>query len=30
LWVTGKDNLLVKYDWGDFDLEYVLTSLMVA
>jgi hypothetical protein len=28
LWVTGEDNLLVRYDWGGFDLEYVLISLV--
>lgn len=28
LWVTGDDNLLVRFDWPDFDLEYVLDSLI--
>jgi hypothetical protein len=27
IWVTGDDNLLVRYDWGGYDLEYVLVSL---
>ncbi|MEM7483473.1 MAG: hypothetical protein AAF481_20125 [Acidobacteriota bacterium] len=27
IWVTGKDNLLVRYVWQEFDLEYVLQSL---
>ncbi|MEM7586028.1 MAG: hypothetical protein AAF560_21740 [Acidobacteriota bacterium] len=27
LWVTGEDNLLVRYVWQQFDLEYVLASL---
>jgi hypothetical protein len=26
IWVTGEDNVLVRYDWGELDLEYVLTS----
>ncbi len=26
IWVTGEDNLMVRYDWGDLDLEYVLVS----
>jgi hypothetical protein len=26
IWVTGEDNLLVRYDWGELDLEYVLVS----
>ncbi len=29
LWVTGEDNLLVRYDWDGLDLEYLLTSLVV-
>jgi hypothetical protein len=28
LWVTGDDNLLIRYDWSGFDLEYVLVSLV--
>jgi len=28
LWVTGEHQLLVKYDWGELDLEYVLTDLV--
>ncbi|MCS6804615.1 MAG: hypothetical protein RMM98_10800 [Acidobacteriota bacterium] len=27
LWVTGSDHLLVKYDWNEFGLEYILESL---
>ena len=27
IYVTGKHHILVKYDWNDFDLEYVLESL---
>ena len=27
IFVTGKHNVLVKYDWNEFDLEYVLESL---
>lgn len=26
IWVTGNDNLMVRYDWGELDLEYVLAS----
>jgi hypothetical protein len=26
IWVTGEDNLMVRYDWGELDLEYVLGS----
>ncbi|MBI2221970.1 MAG: hypothetical protein HYU53_12285 [Acidobacteria bacterium] len=26
VWVTGEDDILVRYDWGELDLEYVLTS----
>ena len=26
LWVTGEDAILLRYDWADFDLEYVLTE----
>lgn len=26
LWVTGQDRILLRYDWTDFDLEYVLTE----
>lgn len=27
IFVTGRHNVLVKYDWNDFDLEYVLETL---
>lgn len=27
IYVTGKQNLLAKYDWNELDLEYVLESL---
>lgn len=27
IFVTGPHDILVKYDWNDFDLEYVLESL---
>lgn len=27
IYVTGKHNVLVKYDWNELDLEYVLESL---
>jgi len=27
IYVTGKHNVLVKYDWNEFDLEYVLETL---
>jgi hypothetical protein len=27
IFVTGKHNVLVKYDWNELDLEYVLESL---
>ncbi len=27
IWVTGEDNLLVRYLWEKFDLEYVLAEL---
>lgn len=27
VFVTGEDNLLVRYDWTTYDLEYVLTRL---
>ena len=27
VWVTGPDNILVKYDWPSLGLEYVLVSL---
>jgi hypothetical protein len=27
VWVTGADNILVKYDWPSLGLEYVLESL---
>ncbi len=27
VWVTGDSRLLVRYDWGETDLEYVLASL---
>ena len=26
LWVAGEDRILLRYDWGGFDHEYVLTS----
>jgi hypothetical protein len=26
IWVAGEDKILLRYDWGEFDLEYVLTS----
>lgn len=26
LWVAGEDRILLRYDWTDFDLEYVLTE----
>ena len=26
IWVAGGDNLMMRYDWGDLDLEYVLAS----
>ncbi|MDQ3012595.1 MAG: hypothetical protein M3X11_18025 [Acidobacteriota bacterium] len=26
LWVAGEDRILLRYDWGEFDHEYVLTS----
>jgi hypothetical protein len=29
LWVTGEDHILVKYDWNELGLEYVLESLIV-
>jgi len=29
VWVTGEDNILVKYDWAPLGLEYVLESLVV-
>ena len=25
LWVAGEDRILLRYDWGEFDHEYVLT-----
>lgn len=28
LWVTGADHLLLKYDWNEFGLEYILESLV--
>jgi hypothetical protein len=27
VYVTGEDSLLVRYDWGGFDLEYLLVAL---
>ena len=27
IYVTGRHNILVRYDWNEFDLEYVLESL---
>lgn len=27
LWITGRDNILVRYDWEGMDLEYVLASM---
>lgn len=27
IYVTGRHNILVKYDWNEFDLEYVLETL---
>jgi hypothetical protein len=27
IFVTGRQNVLVKYDWNEFDLEYVLETL---
>ena len=27
VYVTGEDSRLVRYDWKDLDLEYVLVSL---
>lgn len=27
IFVTGRHNVLVKYDWNEFDLEYVLETL---
>jgi len=29
IWVTGEDDLLVRYDWGGLGLEYVLSELRV-
>lgn len=26
LWVAGEDRILLRYDWGELDHEYVLTS----
>lgn len=26
IYVTGEDRILLKYDWADYDLEYVLTA----
>lgn len=26
LWVAGEDKILLRYDWGELDHEYVLTS----
>ncbi len=26
IWVAGEDKILLRYDWDEFDLEYVLTS----
>ena len=26
LWVAGEDKILLRYDWGEMDCEYVLTS----
>lgn len=26
LWVAGQDKILLRYDWGELDLEYVLTA----
>lgn len=26
LWVSGEDAILLRYDWNDYDLEYVLTQ----
>lgn len=27
IWVTGQDNILLKYDWPAYGMEYVLESL---
>ena len=27
LWITGEDNILVRYLWRDYDLDYVLGTL---
>ena len=29
IWVTGEHNILVKYDWPAFGMEYMLESLIV-
>lgn len=29
IWVTGKDNILLRYDWPAYGMEYVLESLTV-
>ncbi len=26
IWVAGEDKILLRYDWGEFDLEYLLVS----
>lgn len=29
IWVTGQDNILLRYDWPAYGMEYVLESLVV-
>tara|TARA_R110002049_G_scaffold115854_14_gene268094 strand:- start:2071 stop:2862 length:792 start_codon:yes stop_codon:yes gene_type:complete len=30
IWVTGKENILLKYEWPHFGMEYVLETLQVG